>query len=408
MEVRIKINEAYGDLLYDKHRYLLIYGGAGAGKSYFAAQKIILRTLTEPGSRILVVRKVARTLRYSAFQQVKDVIADAGLGPLFKVKDNEMRIEAVNGNLILFAGLDDPEKLKSIAGITSAWIEEATDLTADEFEQVDLRVRHPHPAGYYQIILTFNPIMVTHWLRQRFFDRKDPNARIKKVTYRDNVFIPEEYRQKLMGLKDINEALWQVYAEGNWARPSNLVYQNWTVEAEMPCDLADFEDLAAGVDFGFINPSVFLLVGFRDDEIWVLDEIYVTRRTIKEFARIIADRLVELKLDKEILKRKKILVAYADPSAPDKIVELQTALDPLGVVVTKAKNDVLPGIGYLQTKKIRILNKCTATIKEIESYSYQDEHKELPAKYNDHCMDALRYAAFSHRGNEVGILYVDI
>lgn len=62
-----------------------------------------------------------------------------------------------NGSSFLFAGLDDPEKIKSITGLTDAWLEEATEFSVDDFSQIDLRIRH-ETAKNQMLILSFNPV----------------------------------------------------------------------------------------------------------------------------------------------------------------------------------------------------------------------------------------------------------
>ena len=181
-------NEVYYPLYRDKRRYLVLYGGAGSGKSVFAAQKILVRMLTEQPHRFLVVRKVARTLRFSVFSLFQDMIAQWNLTPLFKINKSDMTITCINGNQIIFAGLDDVEKLKSIAGVTGIWIEEASELEERDFHQLDLRLRGP-TKHYKQIILTFNPISALHWLKKVFFDFKKENATVVKSIYKDNKFI---------------------------------------------------------------------------------------------------------------------------------------------------------------------------------------------------------------------------
>ena len=67
----------------------------------------------------------------------------------------------------MFTGMDDPEKLKSIEGVTGVWMEEATEFTQEDFEQLDLRLRGV-TAYHKQITLTLNPISEQHWIKQVF------------------------------------------------------------------------------------------------------------------------------------------------------------------------------------------------------------------------------------------------
>lgn len=168
-------NKAFLPLFFDQHRYLVLKGGGGSGKSIFAGRKILERVTTEPGHRWLVVRKVATTIRESCFAQLIGQIAQYYPDCGAKVNKSDQTISFPNGSKILTFGLDDREKLKSIYDITGIWIEEASELEEADFNQLDIRLRTEFPY-YLQIILSFNPISITHWLKRRFFDQKEPRA----------------------------------------------------------------------------------------------------------------------------------------------------------------------------------------------------------------------------------------
>lgn len=209
------INDCYLDLLDNESRYLILYGGAGSGKSVFAAQKIILRMLDEDNHKFLIVRKVAKTLRESTFSLLRGVIADWGLSHLFEINKTDMTITCKNGNQIIHAGLDDVEKMKSIHGITGIWIEEASEVEQQDFQQLDLRLRG-YTSNYKQIIISFNPISALHWLKTVFFDNKKVNSTIKHTTYLDNKFIDDSYKDVLEGMKIDDPYYYQVYALGQF------------------------------------------------------------------------------------------------------------------------------------------------------------------------------------------------
>ena len=218
MQKEILINDTYLPYVKNKDRYLVLYGSAGSGKSVFAAQKLIIRLATELHHRFLVVRKVANTIRSSAFQLILDVIAEFGIREHFTVNKTEMKITYTrNGNEIWFGGLDDVEKLKSIAGITSIWIEEATELTSNDFDQIDLRLRG-ETLNYKQIILSFNPIDERHWLKKRFFDQDLEACKIVHTTYKDNEFLDDEYKRTLELKAKVNPNYYRIYVLGLWGR----------------------------------------------------------------------------------------------------------------------------------------------------------------------------------------------
>jgi phage terminase large subunit len=231
-------------LLDDRSRYLIYYGGAGSGKSVGAAQKIIIRMLEEKGHKFLVVRKVANTIRNSVFSLLRGTIADWGLSQLFKVNKSDMDITCVNGNQIIFAGLDDVEKLKSIHGITGMWLEEASEMLQEDFQQLDLRLRG-QTRNYKQIIISFNPIDITHWLKRVFFDVKKANSKVIHSTYKDNIFIDDEYKKTLESLKEQDEYFYQVYALGQWGVLGKTIFPARIV-SERIAYLRDYKPLKRG------------------------------------------------------------------------------------------------------------------------------------------------------------------
>jgi len=210
-------------ILDDQKRYLVLYGGAGSGKSVAAAQKMIIRMLEEKGHKFLVVRKVANTLRNSVFSLLRGTIADWGLSQLFKINKSDMDITCANGNQIIFAGLDDVEKLKSIHGITGMWLEEASEILQEDFQQLDLRLRG-QTRNYKQIMISFNPISITHWLKAVFFDTKKANSTVVHTTYRNNAFIDDEYKATLEALKEQDPYYYTVYALGEWGVLGQTVF----------------------------------------------------------------------------------------------------------------------------------------------------------------------------------------
>ena len=216
-------NETFLPLFADRHRYLVLKGGGGSGKSIFAGRKIIERAINEKKHRFLVCRKVARTLRESCFKQILGQLAEFYPDSGYKVNKSDMTISFPNGNEILFVGLDDVEKLKSIYNITGIWIEEPSEILEGDFNQLDIRLRG-RTENYKQIILTFNPISIQHWLKKRFFDRRDPRARVHESTYKDNRFLDEENIRTLEGFRETDEYYYQVYCLGMWGVTGKTVF----------------------------------------------------------------------------------------------------------------------------------------------------------------------------------------
>ena len=120
-------NEAFLPLFENTSRYLVLKGGGGSGKSVFAGRKILERAVNEGGHRFLICRKVGRTLRNCCFQQLIGELREHYPDVKYKANHTDMRITFPEVNSeILFSGLDDVDKLKSIYNITGIWIEEAS------------------------------------------------------------------------------------------------------------------------------------------------------------------------------------------------------------------------------------------------------------------------------------------
>ena len=268
----MKFNIKHKPILDDQSRFLISYGGAGSGKSFSVAQKIFLRLIQEEGHRILVARKVAKTLRVSVFQLFKDIIADSGLWDSFKINKTDMTITfEPTGAQLLFFGLDDIEKLKSIQGITSIWIEEASECEENDVAELNRRLRG-NTAYYKQIILTFNPISHLHWLKARFFDNPASTAAIYHSTYKDNAAIDEEYKAEIEDIKNYDIQQYNIYALGEWGvLNNNIVYHNFKPEQHYTgLTVQDFELLHVGIDFN-VGGCAVVVCGIRDNKVHVLE-----------------------------------------------------------------------------------------------------------------------------------------
>lgn len=380
IELRIPpkaFNPAFLPFLDTLGRYEIFYGGAGSGKSRFAAQKNIIKACRQR-RKILVVRKVGRTLRDSVFAEIREVLTAWGLAEYCNVNLTGMTIALPNGSLFLFKGADDPEKIKSIQGLTDIWIEEATELTKADFTQLDLRLRAVKDP---QLILTFNPVNVTHWIKKHFFDQ-DRGATILKTTYQDNRFLDPGYRELLENLKEEDFYFYQVYALGEWGTLGELILTNYVIE-EYDTNPEHYKNVHSGLDFGFVEPSALVQIGERDGDLYVLDELYRAKLTNQELIDAV-----------EALDHVKDYPIVADSAEPDRIKEFQQR----GFKITGAKK----GKGYkkyaidtLRRRKIHIHPQFVNFKNEIGAWQYKKTADgtvlEEPVEFNDHLMDALIY-----------------
>lgn len=217
IEISKKVfNEIYLPYLDNEDRFLIFYGGASSGKSYFIAQRYIYKMLNRK-MNLLVVRKTGDTNSTSTFPLIKNVINSWGLRKYFKINESSMRIKCnLNGNEIVFKGLDDVEKIKSTTfesgELTDVWIEEASECDENDIKQLNVRLRGGKIKK--QIVMSFNPIDINHFLKKQYIDTK--KATFVHTTYKDNKFLMLEDIQELENYKYTDPYYYTVYCLGEW------------------------------------------------------------------------------------------------------------------------------------------------------------------------------------------------
>ena len=252
MNVNIKIskkvfNDVYLPFLDNTDRYLVFYGGGSSGKSYFIAQRFIYKLIHPTRCNLLVVRQTGDTNRRSTFPLLKQVISHWNLAEYFKVNESDMRIKCkLTGNCIAFAGLDDVEKIKSITfengELTDIWVEEATECQEADINQLKVRLRGGKSKK--QIVLSFNPVNIQHWIKKHFID--SGLATVCFSTYKNNKFLTDDDRKALEDLKHIDEYTYEVYCLGKWGILGKTVFDARAIqkrldEVEKPIKVGYFE-----------------------------------------------------------------------------------------------------------------------------------------------------------------------
>lgn len=391
--INVNINKGlicpvYRPYIFDyTHKFEVYYGGAGSGKSCFIAQKLVLKAL-QSKRKILVIRKVGATIKDSVFQNICDftftVFKDHT--DMISINQTPPKINLPNGSMFIFRGLDNPEKIKSITSITDIWIEEATELTHDDYSQLILRMRALTQNN--QIFVSFNPVSKSNWVYKQWFDESsayNKNTQIIKTTFKDNPFLPNDYIKSLEDMRLTNPTYYKIYAEGEFATLSKLVYNNWSV-GTVDTDKTK-ATLLIGLDFGFVNDKTALVASLyfkEDNTLYIFDEYGDTGLTNDLIAKAIKDKGYS----------KSVIIA--DSAEPKSITELRQQ----GIYrireSKKGKDSIIHGIQKLQQLKIIINPKCTQTIEEFENYSWKKDkdnnYINEPIDCYNHFLDALRYS----------------
>ena len=377
-------NDVYYPYLFDYgNRVEIYYGGAGSGKSVFIAQKILVKALQEK-RRVLIIRKTMASQRDSCWQLFLDLLSKWKIKQLcIKVNYSNYYIILPNGSELLFKGLDDSEKIKSITNITDIWTEEATELTEEDFEQLDLRLRAE--VDNLQIFVSFNPISKANWVYKRWFENGTKDF-VLKTTYKDNKFLPDDYIKALENKILTNPTYYKIYALGEFCSLDKLIYNNWKVQ--------DFNsnqvlgELICGLDFGYTNDLtafVCSLVDSINKKIYIFKNWTATGKTNEEICKAITS----LGFSKSTI--------IADSAEPKSIEELRR----YGLYRIKASvkgpDSIMHGIQKLQEYEIIVHPSCDEIITELENYSWQKDKKtgeyiNKPIDDFNHSLDALRYS----------------
>ncbi|CAK0776638.1 phage terminase large subunit [Gammaproteobacteria bacterium] len=225
-------------------RFIWVYGGSSASKTFSLVQLQIAEMLSDPTSSALIMRKFAVDIKDSIFQDFKNIINDWGLTQYFTIQTNFIKCN-LTGAFCRFRGLDDSEKVKGITGFKRVILEEISQFDEVDLKQIKKRLRGKKGQ---QIIGIFNPISEEHWLKTNVFDlehlievesdisgywvNKSGNTIVLKTNYLDNVYIVGRWKDgELIGGfvdqhviadfekdKETDNAYYQIYGLGNWGK----------------------------------------------------------------------------------------------------------------------------------------------------------------------------------------------
>ena len=406
----------------DTTRELLIEGSAGSGKTIFACYKVIFYALQNSDASIYIYRKTLPSLKRTSWKEIRNILHDLKIP--YEENKSEGVISFQNNSKLYFGALDELSKVRSI-NADMIYIEQAEELNSPEF-YIELMLRlgrgeaSKRQGGFSQMLLVVQPESEEHWIYKRYheftdatneYERRKQEAlaegkeypsyeeilsNIQKrrksahFHYSENLKLPKFQRDYYDNLKNEDYELWLRYSAGQWGKLTDVIYPNYdTVVVRDNFDFYSF-----GADFGFNNPSCFLLLGWYDSEAYVLDEVYEQKLLNSELIQKCTDMLFKHKLLPEHLN-----IGYGDSAEPDRIEEFVQN----GYPMEKGIKDVKAKISTTKQTKLHIHPRCVNTIREIKGYKYRKNRDGVtldePVKVNDHAMDALAYAVYGVRGS---------
>lgn len=368
---------------------IVLEGGRGSGKSKAIAQRLILQSLKSK-LRIALIRKVAETIRDSQYHDIRSMVQSWGLSEHFNFIDSRLNIETARGSLFLCKGLDKAEKTKSLSDIDVVWIEEATELTLNDWDTFRFSIRG-NDTALKQKILSFNR-QAGHWTEKTLFN-PDGSFKVNDATYHlhttfsDNAYLDKPFLADLEELQTQDPELYKKIALGLPVRLQHLIFTNWRECDAFPENCAE---VIYGLDFGMSDPTVLVRVGIQGRDLFVDELLYERGKNNQDLRALLPDLIKDKTLD-----------MYADCEDPNRISEIYS--DGYNVKPSvKGPNSVIEGIAFLRGFNIHITSRSVNVRKDLENYKWRTDRNgltvtpEAPMHAFSHGPDAIRYPVFSH------------
>jgi phage terminase large subunit len=371
--VNIKTNVVFEHLLESTKKITIEQGGTRSGKTYNILLFIIFKyCLENTGKTITVCRKTFPAVRSSVMRDFLDILkAHSFYSEEAHNKSNHEY--KLNGNLIEFISLDQPQKVRGRKR-NLLFINEANELDYEDWQQLIFRTED-------KIILDFNPSDEYHWIYDKVIPRDDADFFV--TTYLDNTFLNESIKEEIERLRETDESYWQIYGLGLKGISKSTIFNYYEFDT-LPND-AEF--ISYGADAGYTNdPTTLVSVYKQGYNLYIKEHIYQTQMTTID----IANKWKEIGIDRDLI--------YFDSAEPRLIEELRR----MGFNIRpslKGADSVNAGIDLLKRFKIHIHRDSHNCIQEFRNYKWQEDRTgktiNKPIDKHNHTIDAVRYATYS-------------
>lgn len=410
------VNEIVPKTLNSDKRFVIHQGGTSSGKTYGLMQCALVKAITEPGCRVLVVGQDIPNLKRGAMQDFESILdADPHLKHYIKQFHTTDRIYYFhNGSKIMFNSFETQQQAKS-GKREYSFFNEANGIPYEIYWEISIRT-------YNQIWIDFNPNS-EFWVHDRVWQTPqldengqemtdsegnpilalNPKAILYKTTWRNNRrFLPQELINEIELLKHKDPMKYRIYGLGEVGQIEGLVFTNVTICKEWPNEFWENPHkyhVNQGLDFGFsTDPTAMIRSGVTTEQgrrILYVDELFYGRG-------IMLDNNTKNGITRKGLKTlvkentQKGTYVFADSARPETIAELVAA----GCSVRKANKkpgSILSGLEMLQAyDEIRVTERSVNIRKEFNNYSYGKDrdgnNQVMPIDAFNHCIDALRYS----------------
>lgn len=384
--------DLHQDIKQHGHTYYWLEGGRGSTKSSDISVEIPQLLIMNPECHAVVLRKIGNTIKNSVYPQMQWGIDALGLTSKFRFKTSPHEITyKKTGQKILFFGVDDPQKIKSIklpfGYVGIVWCEELDQFSGmEEIRNLNQSLLRGGPRFWE--FCSFNPPKSqNNWVNEeKLFD--DPDRLVHHSTY---LGVPKEWLgdrffEDAEKLKARNETAYRHEYLGEVTGTGGAVFEN--VEEMTMSDklVRTFDRRYYGLDFGFaVDPLAFVAMYYdaKHEDLYIFDEIYQQKMTNGQAAELITTRSNHGRI-------------LADSAEPKSIAEMAA----LGLRISGARkgpDSIDFGMKWLQGRNRIYIDKrrCPNTYKEFITYEYEhNKDGQFVSAYpdaNNHSIDAVRY-----------------
>lgn len=385
MKINLKatriFEQNYEEYQIKKNRILINEGGTGSSKTYSLAQLFSIILMNGKNERLTIARKTMPALKATAMFDFFSVLKGMNAyRDSWYNKTEHLYEYRPTGSAIDFISLGETkeENLKVRSRRRNhLWINEANELSADDFKQLAMRTDG-------QIFLDYNPSHQTHWIYDQLQIRKD--CLVIHSTYKDNPFLPRGIVKEIEGYQNVDENYWRIYGLGFKGIFQNGVYTHWQLIDELP----EGGEKIFGLDYGYNHPTALVDVRIKDGAVYVDEKIYQRFLNNAERIKLMQDLVVTGELSKNDY-------VYAD-NQPEYIKEMQDAGFNV-IPADKEQGSVKSGIDEIKKRPLWITKHSVNAIREAKGYAWKTKGGSMidePVKIKDDIMDAIRYAVYSY------------
>lgn len=334
-----------------------------------------------PPGPLIMAGKTERTLKANILDVLEEAVGERAWR--YREGTGEARLF---GRKILIRGANDQRSEEKIRGVTcsGAYCDEVTIWPESFFKMLLSRLS----VKGAKLFATTNPDGPYHWLKVDYLDRKDDlDLASWHFVLDDNPNLDPAYVEALK--KEYTGIWYRRFILGEWCQAEGAIYDMFDEQRHVIDALIPLQDgYYVGIDYGTINPTAFLLVGWQDGRYTVIKEYYwdSKREGHQKTDAQFCDDLIQF------CDGYPIEAIIVDPSAASFRAELATR----GIRTVPAMNAVVDGIRAVATllahDRLQIARCCSNLIREIAGYVWDEAAREdRPKKVNDHSADALRY-----------------